>query len=132
MIRLLLRLLKITDFEVCASCETLKQQLDLANIEKKELLEQLILLTKPNVIVPSEESKVLVNIPSAKGLFSRRKSILEENERRRVEITKHSPFIAKASVPSETVQHITPQSVEALEAKLGIVDSNEEEQLNAG
>lgn len=147
MIRLLLRLLNIKDYETCKSCETLresretlKQQLDLANNEKRELMNTLIQLTKPNVIVPSEEVKILEKAPQAAGTFSRRRSILENMERKKANITKTSPYIvqpypssiAETQPSSKTLnqptQHITPQSVERLEAELGLVDEEGAEQ----
>lgn len=37
------------DYESCKSCETLKQQLHIANLEKEQLLNQLLDITKPRV-----------------------------------------------------------------------------------
>lgn len=122
MVRLLLRLFGIKDFETCASCETLKQQLDLANTEKLQLTETLLSLVKPQVLqqnpvlIPTMESS-----PAGK-LFSRRKIELEESNRRKNEISKDSPFVARPDSNKETGNnHVTGlQSVEEIEAKLGI------------
>lgn len=122
MIRLLLRLLGIKDYEVCASCETLKQQLDLANSEKERLTETLLSLVKPQVLqqnpvlIPTMESS-----PAGK-LFSRRRAEMEESLRRKNEISKDSPFVAKpdGNQTSNTNNVTGLQSVEEIEAKLGI------------
>lgn len=129
MIRLMLRLFKINDYESCKSCDTLRQQLTYANQEKKELLETILSLTRPVVHIPTEEVRSLENFNQAKGTFARRRAALEENERRKVQITKNSPFIAKPSesILKEPVQHITSQSVDELERELGI-----DEKTNAG
>lgn len=129
MIRLFLRLLRIKDFETCKSCEILKQELAFARHEKKELLDTLIQLTKPNITVPYQETKVLTQAPQVAGTFSRRKGLLEDQHRIRGEIIKSSPYIAKFDdVPArEPVQHIRPASVEKLEKELGLVDEEGKE-----
>lgn len=121
MVRLLLRLFGIKDFEVCASCETLKKQLEFTNAEKRELMETLVLLTKPAIQVQSSDVK-LVNPTIAHERFSRRKSILENMHRKTDEIIKTSPFIAKSDdeLPRKTT--ITPESIEDMENKLGLND----------
>lgn len=123
MVRLLLHLLKIKDFEPCKSCETLKTQLDFANIEKKELLETLLILTKPEVIIKRGDVKVLNPLQQAGGTFARRRGILEDMHKRKEETLKSSPFVAKADdddVKKDKVTHITPETITSLEQKLGL------------
>jgi len=129
MVRLLLRLMRITDFETCKSCETLKQQLDLANTEKKEMIDTLIQLTRPNVVVASGEIKELTNVQSARTTFSRRRENLEKSHRVEKNIRENSPFIAKEVRAS--VKDITPSSIEDMESKLGLVDEGGDK-INAG
>jgi hypothetical protein len=79
MIRLLLRLLGIKDYEVCQSCETLKQQLAFVNDEKKQLTETLFSIVKPKTYeAPPIE---LNSLAAASGLFSRRKAAMEARDR---------------------------------------------------
>lgn len=126
MLRLFLRLLRIKDFEPCKSCETLKQELEFARSEKRELLNSLINLTKPNVVIPQEETKVLANLPTVAGTFSRRKGILEEQHKLKKDVIQNSIHIALpddvAKDRKPPTQHIKPESVEKLERELGLVD----------
>jgi len=129
MIRLFLRLIGIKDFETCKSCLTYKQQLDLANAEKREMIETLIQLTRPNVVVPSGEIKELTNVQNAKTTFNRRRDLLEKSHRIEKNIRENSSFIAKEARAS--VKDISPESVEAMEQKLGLADEGGEK-INAG
>lgn len=124
MIRLLLRLLRIKDFEPCASCSVLKAELEFARSEKRELLNTIINLTKPNVIIPQDENKILTQVPVAAATFSRRKNILEEQHKIKGDVLRNSTHIALPDdqIKKEPVQHISPASVEALERQLGLVD----------
>lgn len=124
MIRLFLRLLRIKDFEPCASCSVLKAELEFARSEKRELLDTIINLTKPNVVVPQGEQKVLTQVPIAAATFSRRKNILEEQHKIKGDVLRTSTHVALPDdqVKKEPVQHISPQSVEKLERELGLVD----------
>lgn len=129
MIRLLLHLLKIKDYEPCKSCETLKTQLEFERAEKKELTETLLNLVKPQPVIQSIEPKVLKPGEQVGLTFSRRRGILEEANRRAREVKSHSPFVAKPdSEKSEPPKHITEESIEAIENKLGL---NEEVKENA-
>lgn len=125
MVRLLLRLLGIKDFEVCKSCETLKAQLEFSNNEKRELLETLLNLTKPEVKVQSAEVKVL-NPLTTRTSFRQQRGILENMHKRKDEVMKTSPFIAKPddSLPKEPATNVTQQSITELENKLGLADEN--------
>lgn len=107
MIRLLLRLFKIRDFEVCASCETLKQQLEYERAEKKELTATLL-----NIIKPKEFEAVPVEInqiQQTSSLFSKRRAALEEKSRLEAQVLANSKHIGKSD-----------KEIEKLESELGI------------
>jgi len=78
MIRLILYLLGKTDYENCKGCEVLKQQLAIANAEKKEAIDTVISIIKPKTVTPVELNKTA---PIA-GVFSRRQNFLEEQDRK--------------------------------------------------
>ena len=110
-----------SQIQSCKSCETYKQQLDFVNNEKAELMETLIQLTRPNIIVPTGETKELKQVPQAGMMFGRRRTLLENAHRLSEEKIKTSPFVASVSdLPRATVKDITPQSVDALEHELGL------------
>lgn len=118
----------ITEDKPCKSCETLKEQLTFSNNERTQLMETLIQLTKPNVAVPTGETKELVLAPNARGTFSRRRAVLEQMHRKREEVTQTSPFIAQVSEQARaTVKDVTLQSVEAVEAELGLINEHGDE-----
>lgn len=109
----------------CKSCETLRQQLEFVNNEKIQLMETLIQLTRPTVHIPTEEVKILDKVNQAKGTFSRRRGLLENMHKKREETLVNSPFIAKVGeMDRASIKDVTPQSVEELEAQLGVVDEN--------
>jgi hypothetical protein len=125
MIRLLLRLLKITDFETCKSCEILKQQLLIANVEKKELTETLLSLIQPKII---QEPSINVPAFEDKGKrFGQRRAELERQHSAQRDVRERSPFIAKpsnlhpANSPSEkSVNPVIAETIESIESKLGL------------
>lgn len=110
MIRLLLRLFGIKDFEVCQSCETLKQQLAFANAEKKELTETLLNILKPKTVeLPVQE---LQPIAASSAIFSRRRAALEAKDREDAMILKKSTNLGR---PDDRLKDI-----ESLEKELGV------------
>ena len=117
MIRLLLRLLKIQDFEVCASCETLKQQLLFERDEKKRLTVILIEIIKPKTVesVPVE----IQPIAQSSALFSRRRSALEAQDRERARILKEGRNIGQ---PDNIIKPAAHQTIDELEKELGVVE----------
>lgn len=121
MIRLLLRLFGVRDFEVCQSCETVKAQLAISNAEKKELMETLILLMKPVVQVQQQDVK-LVTPTVAHERFSRRRAILEDMHRVKEDVVKTSPFVAKPDdgKPKQPAGGVSSESISALETELGL------------
>lgn len=117
MIRLLLRLLGIDDFEICKSCETLKQQLEYERSEKKQLTETLLNIVSPKTI---ESAPVILNpVAQSAGLFSRRRAALEEKDRQEARILAEAKHIGK---PDDALQVVNDDAkkIEALEDELGI------------
>lgn len=134
MIRLLLRLLNIRDFEVCQSCEVLKQQLAITNAEKKELTETILSLVQPKIIqTPNVQVPAFEN--NAKR-FGQRRAELERQHAARNDVRDRSPFIAKPSNlqasslhPSESpiersTSPVISETIEAIESKLGLNDED--------
>ena len=111
MIRLLLRLLGIKDYEICQSCETLKGQLALANAEKKELTETLLRMLNPKVVEQVEVHPSQVK-PSL-AIWSRRQAALEQADRERATVLARSTF---------KVDKSDPAAVEALEKEVGLLE----------
>lgn len=110
MIRLLLRLLRITDFEPCASCATLIKQLEFANAEKKELTDTLLSVLRPKAY---EAPAVELNpITQTAMMFSKRRAILEQKDRESAMIQRNSTSLGK---PDDKLTKIN-----SLEAELGI------------
>lgn len=110
MIRLFLRLLGIKDYEVCQSCETLKQQLAFEREEKKQLTDTLISILQPKVV---EAPPVEINpVTTIAGNWARRRAALEERDRQQAKILVETKNLGK---PDELKDHINK-----LEEELGI------------
>ena len=84
MIRLLLRLLSIKDFEVCKSCETLKEQLSYERAEKAELTKTLLNIINPKVV--EAQPQEIQPVVQTSALFSRRRAALEIRDREEAKI----------------------------------------------
>ena len=121
MIRLMLRLLGIRDYEVCQSCQTLKEQLLFERDEKKRLTDTLINIVNPKVVesIPVEINPVV----QTSGLFSRRRAAAEERDRQAAQILRNSTNLGKAD---DKIREVTPKpimsntSVNDLEKELGV------------
>jgi len=101
-----------TENKVCQSCETLKMQLSIANIEKQRLLDAL--LDKPKVNI--EPEKVLDHelLKPKLKLWNVQRQLLEAEDRKKAEILrKKTEDIAK------------------LEKELGVSDAETVERSNA-
>lgn len=115
MIRVILRLLGIRDFEVCASCETLKQQLVFERDEKKRLTDILIDIVKPKTV---EAAPIEINqIQQTAALFSRRRAALEAKDREEARILRSSTNLGK---PDDKLKNNNIKTAEELEQELGI------------
>jgi hypothetical protein len=85
--------------KICESCETLKKQLEIANFEKKQLLDRL--LEKPPV---EERKEIPISIPRPKTIpWIVKKQILEAEDRERAKLLRNLP---------------KPESTEELEKEL--------------
>ena len=94
MIRLLLRLFNIRDYEVCQSCETLKQQLAFERDEKRQLTETLLRIVNPKVYESAAPIE-LNPIVATSGLFGRRRAAAEERDRQEAKILTEAKHLGK-------------------------------------
>ena len=124
MIRFILFLLNKTGFEPCKSCETLRAQLLIANEEKRLVTDTLLDIMKPKIVeVPTREIEQVTKGPM---LWTRRRAILEEQERIKAERMKTSPVLAKSDkqLNEELKKTITivgqAESISQLEQELGL------------
>lgn len=124
MIRLLLRLVGIKDYEVCQSCETLKQQLAYERDEKQKLTDTLLNIINPKVIqqqIPNEIAPVTVT----SGSFARRRAALEAKDRQEAQILREAKFLGK---PDDRLKDKSiDEKIEKLEAELNIPTEQTEE-----
>jgi hypothetical protein len=99
------------DSQVCESCEILKQQLEIANFEKRQLLQAVLDNAKSN----NQPSTVEVNYEQIKpkmATWAMRKQMLEAEDRKQAELMKRS------SITEDIV--VNDAEIEALEKQLGI------------
>jgi len=81
------KIFKLEDFP-CESCETLRLQLDIANHERRQLLETIIGFTKPAVQEVTQEPRNIEPILPKTVLWRTRQHQLEENDRMTAEKNK--------------------------------------------
>lgn len=126
MIRLLLYLLGKNTYEPCKSCETLKQQLELVNGEKKELTATLLGLIKPKVYeaAPVEVNPLQQNLST----FSRRRAALIAKDREAARTLSNSTYVGK---PDRQPNQVS-ESIARLEKELGVEEDIEETPEEAG
>ena len=121
MIRLLLRLCGIKDFEICQSCETLKQQLSYERDEKQRLTDTLLSIISPKVI--EQPTVELQPVIQTAGLFSRRRAALEEKDRQEAKVLRNSTNLGK---PDDRLKDTTiDRRIEELENELGVSEQKE-------
>lgn len=95
------------NYEPCKSCATLEKQLEYEVAKNKELTETLISILKPKVV---EAAPVEVaNFKPVGVTFSRRRAILEEQERQKSKVLQNNPLVAKSD-----------DSIQKLEEELGV------------
>lgn len=125
MIRLLMFLLGRNDYEPCKGCETYKAQLEISNIEKRELYETLLKLVKPEVIHTA--SPTLVNPVEQFTTFSKRRAHLENSLKVAKETRERSPFLAKVDDKSDVqpTTAVTSETINEMETKLGLAEVQE-------
>lgn len=71
----------------CESCDVLQKQLEIANYEKKQLLEHILDFTKPAVIEPPATRNIEPITPKTVP-FSVKRQMLEQEDRVKAEILK--------------------------------------------
>lgn len=122
MIRLLLRLFGIKDYEVCQSCETLKQQLSYERDEKQRLTNTLLEIIRPKVV---EAAPIEMNqIAQSSALFSRRRAALEAKDRAEAQILRERKHVGMPDNIKDIKSIDT--SVEKLEQELEIEEEKKE------
>lgn len=103
-------------YEVCKSCETLREQLSYERDEKKRLTDTLLNIINPKVI---EQPVVeLSPIQQTAGLWTRRRQALEEKDRLESQVLKSSKNLGKP----DNLKDVTKEykDINELEAELGI------------
>ena len=76
------------DERTCPSCETLKQQLEIANYEKEKLLNKL--LEKPDQVPERSEAPPMVTRPKT-ITWAMRRQMLEQEDRVKAQILRNAP-----------------------------------------
>jgi len=123
--------------KVCQSCETLKMQLSIANIEKKQLLESILSLTRPAEIQPPSTQVNPKDAVPKMMTWNVRRQMLEAEDRRTAQILsdqRKTDEDAKKAASKPEVQNVTSsaniddrtQSIEQLEKELGISEEVKE------
>jgi len=73
--------------KICRSCETLKHQLEIANHEKKQLLESILEANKPQVEIRQPEIN-LKDFQNKAANWKTRQALLEKEDRERAKLLK--------------------------------------------
>ena len=110
----LIKVLKIENYESCENCSLIKQQLEIANNEKRELLETILNLVKPRETAVLSEAKELEPMKAKFTSFSRKRAALEESARIAARAVRESPLSAKPDLTSQE----TKESIAKLEEEL--------------
>jgi len=111
---------------VCQSCETLKHQLEVANYEKKILLNQIIELNKPQIPIPPTQTMLNLDEIRPKTVpWNVRRQMLEEEDRKKAQVLRAVADEAKKATevkrgPSGGVEVNIDDSITQLEKELGI------------
>lgn len=102
-----------TDEQICKSCETLRQQLEIANYEKNELLHKLLKDPEP---IPVQNEPVKITRPRMLP-WNVRRQILEKEDREKAKLMRTAPKpISEVKDDTERI------STEELEKELEIVE----------
>jgi hypothetical protein len=112
-----------TEQKICQSCETLKQQLEIANYEKKQLLDRLLFKPSPEAertVAPEPTAVRPRSIP-----WHVRRQMLETEDREKARALKDA---AKPDSANQTNQKV---DVEELERELNVAEKARESESNA-
>ncbi len=96
--------------KVCQSCETLKQQLEIANYEKRALLDRLLKEPEKETI----KEKRVTTIPRTVH-WNIRRQMLEQEDREKAKLMREAP---------------KPQATDDLEKELNIASANRESEAS--
>lgn len=102
------------DSKICKSCETLKTQLEIANYEKKQLLQAVLDNHKPVETQPASRPDSQFNLAAKSIPWAVRKQMMEAEDRKEAELRK------KAASQNKTAT--ADLELEELERSLGIVE----------
>lgn len=100
-------------YEECKSCEVLKQQLEMVNQEKRDLLDTLLGVVNPKVV--DQPSVVLQPIAPKAMLWRQRRAMLEEQDRETAKKMRDDPLRGKSDNQGQVSKEI-----EQLEKELGV------------
>lgn len=107
-------------YETCKSCETLKQQLEYVNAEKKQLLDTILDIVKPKTF---ENPPVELNQKTSIALpFSRRRAAYEAKDREDAKILRENKFIGQPDSQIKSSSPVSTQTIEELESELGVAE----------
>lgn len=100
-------------YEECKSCEILKQQLEMVNQEKRDLLDTLLGVVNPKVV--DQPSVVLQPIAPKAMLWRQRRAMLEEQDRETAKKMRDDPLRGKSNSDVRVNEEISK-----LEEELGV------------
>ena len=130
MIRLILRLFGIRDFEPCQSCENLKEQLRYERETNFRLTDTIVRIVSPKVTEAAPQE--IAPIAQSSMLFSRRRAALEEKDRQEAFIIAQKKHLAQPDsskdIPRNPDGSVTYgleryNEIEKLEKELGVEES---------
>lgn len=105
--------------KICNSCETLKNQLEIVNYEKRQMLDSILNNNKPVI-----SEKPAVNYEELKPMsvpWAVRKQMLEADDRERARLMKQASSNLRVNIRSDIVE--SDKEIEDLEKQLGITNS---------
>lgn len=104
-------------YESCKACEVYKNQIEIVNHEKQEMLKTLLSLVNPIVTEVRPRTTDIEPIAPRVGSWSRARARLEEQQRQIAIQKGKSPHLAR---PDNELRNKLEENVRKLEAELGI------------
>jgi len=110
------------DNSICASCETLKMQLSIANSEKQQMMNTILELSRPQVQVQPVRIEIPESIKSKIVPWAVRRQMLEAEDRAKAKLMAEAALNRGPSggLKAEVKEEEGPLSIEQLEQELGI------------
>lgn len=106
-------------YEPCRCCEVYRYQIEIVNNEKRELLNVILSLVKPQIHIEyPKESKPLNPIPPV-GSWLRRRHLMEDADRVRAQALANSPFAEANMKEREATISNVEDEIRKVEAILG-------------